>query len=455
MKRTARRRFLSAAASTLWLPFLPSIAGTAKGAGACDAPKRFLSFFLPCGIVMPDWTPTSVGTNWTMPYILAPLEPVRKKLVVLTGLDHEVTTTNGNPGGHSSGTAGFLTMRPIFGDHAKDPNRTSLDQVIAQKTAACMRPLRSMELSLAVPEDTCDNAACPFVHGVSYLNDTPLPHEVSPLKAFNRLFQGFDPKASAADAKRRQAIRASILDHVMAEANSLSATMSVSDKRKLDEYTSAVRDLETRLQATQQAGSCTAAVAPTVADGDGFERRASAMIELIALAFQCDVTRVISFMMGRGSSLQDWQFLTNASSPHHRISHHGNNPANLSLLRQINRWEINQLSTLLQRLDGISEADGKSVLDNTVVYCSSEISDGDSHNKYDLPVLLAGSLGGRLKIDGRHVSYTQMSFPRPLLGPKGGPHTEHTFVSILNAFDIPDQTFGDAKVSGPNVDILA
>jgi hypothetical protein len=89
------------------------------------------------------------------------------------------------------------------------------------------------------------------------------------------------------------------------------------------------------------------------------------------------------------------------------------------------------------------------------VYCSSEISDGDSHNKYDMPVLLAGSLGGKLKVDGRHISYTQVSFPRPLLGPKGGPHTEHTFVSLLNAFDIPDQTFGDAKVSGPNTDILA
>jgi hypothetical protein len=454
MKHTSRRTFLSAAASTLWLPFLPSLAGTAKGADACDAPKRFLSFFLPCGIVMPDWTPTTTGTDWAMPYILAPLEPVRKKLVVLTGLDHEVTTTNGNPGGHSSGTAGYLTMRPIFGEHEKDPNRTSLDQVIAKKTGACKRPLPSMELSLSVPEDTCDNAACPFVHGTSYLNDTPMPHEVSPLKAFNRMFQGFDPNASAADAMRRQAIRSSILDHVLGEAASVSNSLSASDKRKLDEYTSAVRDLETRLQAPQDA-SCNALAKPTIADNDSFEKRASAMMELIALAFQCDVTRVMSFMMGRGSSLQDWQFLTNASSPHHRISHHRNNQDSLNMLRQINRWEINQLSTLLQRLDGITEADGKTVLDNTVVYCSSEISDGDAHNKYDMPVLLAGGLGGKLKIDGRHISYTQMSFPRPLLGPKGGPHTAHTFVSILNAFDIPDQTFGDAMVSGPNADIMA
>lgn len=454
MKRTPRRKFLSAAASTLWLPFLPSLAGDARGADVCDAPKRFLSFFLPCGIVMPDWTPTTVGTDWAMPYILAPLEPIRKKLVVLTGLDHEETTTNGNPGGHSSGTAGYLTMRPIFGDHAKDPKRTSLDQVIAKKTAACKRPLPSMELSLAVPEDTCDNAACPFVHGTSYLNDTPMPHEVSPLKAFNRMFQGFDPNASAGDAKLRQAIRSSVLDHVLAEATTVGSNLSASDKRKLDEYMSAVRDLETRLQAAPQGAGCTAEK-PTVADTDSFEQRSSAMMELIALAFQCDVTRVMSFMMGRGSSLQDWKFLTNTSSPHHRVSHHGNNKDNLNLLRQINRWEINQLSTLLQRLDGITEADGKTVLDNTVVYCSSEISDGDSHNKYDMPVLLAGSLGGKLKIDGRHISYTQMPFPRPLLGPKGGPHTEHTFVSLLNAFDIPDQTFGDAKVSGPNADIMA
>jgi Protein of unknown function (DUF1552) len=447
---SSRRRFMVGAAATVGLPFLPSMMGRALA--DCGTPQRFLSWFLPCGVVMPDWTPTTTGTGWTMPYILAPLAPVRSKIVVLTGHDHMVSTTS-NPGGHSAGTGGFLTMRKIANDY-NDPNRTSLDQVIAKQTAACNRPIASLQLSLDVPQDTCDNAPCQFVHTVSYSANNPLPHEVSPLNAFNLLFGGTNATATATDAVRRQALRKSVLDHVLAETQSLSPILSPSDRAKLDEYTTAVRSLEVQIQNMASAGQCSAAVSPATTDTATYQDRVAAMVELIALAFQCDMTRVVSFMMARGSSLQDWQFLVNAPSPHHRISHHNNDPKLIALLRQINNWEINQLSLLLQKLDAIQDVNGKTILDNTLVYCSSEIADGNSHNKWDVPVLLAGSAGGALKIDGRHVSYTKMTFPRPLVGPQGGPHTEHTFVSILNAFGVNVNTFGDATVTGANTDIL-
>ena len=452
--QSSRRLFLRGAAVAMGLPFLESMPGLARAATAasCAPAKRFLSFYLPCGVVMPDWTPTTTGVGWTMPYILAPLEPVRNKILVLTGLDH-MKTVNSAPGGHSAGTAGYMTMRPLSNNY-NDANRTSLDQVIAEQSAACNRPLPSMQLSVAVPEDSCDSAPCPYVHTVSYNKNTPLPHETSPKAAFDRLFAGYDPKASTADAQHRAAMRKSVLDHVNAELTALAGRVNANDKAKLDEYATAVRDLETRVVDQSGAVSCGGATKPAAVDPAAFADRVAAMIDITALAFQCDMTRVVSLMMGRGSSLQDWSFLVGQSTPHHRVSHHNGDKNNINNLRQIDRWEITQLATLLKRLDGMAEAGGKTVLDNTIMYCSSEISDGNSHNKYDMPVLLAGGGGGRLKADGRHISYTTMPFPRPLVGPSGGPHTEHTMVSILNAFDINVDTFGDGMVKGPNTDIL-
>jgi hypothetical protein len=449
----SRRRFMRSAAVTVGLPFLPSVmgGGSRARAAACATPQRFLSWFLPCGVVMPDWTPTTTGTDWAMPFILQPLAPVRSKIVVLTGHDHMASTTS-NPGGHSAGTGGFLTMRKIADDY-NNTARSSLDQVIAKQTAACSRPVGSLQLSLTVPEDTCDSAPCQFVHTVSYDANNPLPHQVSPLLAFNSLFSGSSPTASTTDASRRQALRKSVLDHVLAEMQTLRTGLSPSDRAKLDQYQTSIRALENQIQNMASGMQCSMAKSPGM-DAVPYDTRVAAMIDIIALAFQCDMTRVVSFMMARGSSLLDWSFLTKQSSPHHRISHHRMDPANLAMLRQINQWEIAQLAGLLQRLDAMQDVNGKTILDNTLVYCSSEISDGDSHNKWDMPILLAGSAGGALKIDGRHISYTKMTFPRPVVGPMGGPHTEHTFVSIQNAFGIPATTFGDATVTGPNTDIL-
>jgi hypothetical protein len=168
------------------------------------------------------------------------------------------------------------------------------------------------------------------------------------------------------------------------------------------------------------------------------------------------VTRVITFMFGRGNSMQDFAFLFDGeSTPHHLTSHHGNNAWNLTKLKEISRWEVNHVATLLKRLDQTQEADGRTILDNTLAYFNSEISDGNVHRKYDMPVLLAGSAGGRLKVDGTHHMYTRMNFPRPNLGPSGGPHGIKLFVSIMNAFGIPDQTFGDGTASGPLTELLA
>jgi hypothetical protein len=131
------------------------------------------------------------------------------------------------------------------------------------------------------------------------------------------------------------------------------------------------------------------------------------------------------------------------------LSHHQSDPATLAKLKEIGRWEMEQFARLVTRLDAVVEANGKTVLDNTVIYLSSEIADGNTHNHYDNPTLLVGGAAGKLRIDGSHHMYTNMPFPRPLVGPRGGPHTIKAFVAILNAFGIADDTFGDGSASGP------
>jgi Protein of unknown function (DUF1552) len=452
--RPSRRTFLggAAAAAAIGLPFLSSLDGRRARAAACAAPLRFMACYVPCGIHMPDWTPATAGTDWTMPYILAPLEPIRNKILVMTGLDHHHTAEPAQPpGGHASGTGAFLTMRPVY-NNAGDPGRTSLDQVIAQQMSPCAGQLPSLQLGLSVANDGGSDGApsTAFNECISWSANTPLSNITSLQTAFDRIFAGFDPAASGADAQRRAALRASVLDHAVRHAQSLQLRLDAADRHKLDEYLTSVRAVETRIQSlSAHAGTCAEASRPVVADDADYPDRLPVMFDLAALAFQCDVTRVITFMMARGTSLQDYKFLLGVSTPHHTVSHHKGVDTALAQLREIGRWELEQYARFLQKLDGIAEADGRTVLDNSVCYFSSEISDGNSHKKFDMPTFLAGNLGGTLKVDGRHLMFTSMDFPRPLLGPAGGPHTETVFVAIANAFGIPLTTFGDGAASGP------
>src|SRR5262245_39654439 len=184
-----------------------------------------------------------------MPPILAPLEPVRNKLVVLSGLDHQQTSEPaGPPGSHGSGTGAFLTMMPVH-NNADNPNRTSLDQKIAAQTAACKRPLPSLQLAVKAAGDGCDQApSCSFLETITWNKNTPLPAITAPKTAFDRIFAGFDSGASMADAQRRLMRRTSVLDHVLGEAATLKTDLNAADKVKLDEFTTGVRELEIRIQ---------------------------------------------------------------------------------------------------------------------------------------------------------------------------------------------------------------
>jgi hypothetical protein len=456
-RRTSRRRFLGSAAAVIGLPYLPSLVErNAEAASSCAAPQRFIAFFVPNGIHMPDFTPATTGRDWAMPYILASLEPIRSKIAVVTGIDYQETAMPSEPpGGHGSGTGAFLTMMPVA-NNDKNPNRISLDQKIAKKTAACSRPLPSLQLGLTCKGDGSDRVPnIAFIETISWDANTPLPFRDDPRQNFDRIFAGVDPGATNADAVRRRELRTSVLDHVIGEAESLKLELSSSDKIKLDQYLASVRALEVRIGNLGNGGTCMKPAVPTVTSSSAYQDRVRVTLELAALAFECDATRVISFMFGRGNSMQDFAFLFNGeSTPHHLTSHHAGSTAQQAKLKEISRWEVDQVATFLKRLDMTQEAGGNTMLDNTLAYFNSEISDGNVHRKYDMPVLLAGSAGKKLKVDGTHYQYTTLRTPRPLLGPSGGPHGIKLFVSIMNAFGIPDQTFGDGTATGPLTELM-
>ena len=467
--RFSRRKFLAGAGVAIGLPYLESLDPRAQAAVVCDSRQRFIAGFVPNGINMREFTPATTGKGWTPTYILSPLQPVQSKIAVVTGIDYEMTAHPAPPpGGHGAGTGSFLTMMAPH-NNGTNPNRISLDQRIAADTAACGRPLPSLQLGVTVQANGCDNApSCDFLQCISWAKGgTALPNIVDPGAAFDRVFAGYKPPVATgttpppvdADAERRKLVRSSILDRVIAETMSLQNDLGSTDRAKIDELLTGIRSLETRIKALDSSGGggggmCTKPARPTVTATGDYEQRVQIMLELAALAFQCDQTRVITFMYGRGTSNQDFNFLLGTTTQHHPTSHHGGNDAQLTKLKEIGKWEMLQWANFLKRLDGMSEAGGKTVLDNSLAYFNSEIGDGNAHTHYDFPIVLAGSAGGKLKVDGSHYMYTKMSFPRPIVGPMGGPHGIKLFVSILNAFGIPDQTFGDGSATGPLPELM-
>ncbi len=466
----SRRLVLRSGAATVALPFLGSALWSRRaGAALCQPPRRFMAWFVPNGFNMPDWTPTTAGTTWAPTPISGPLESVRKKILILTGLDMQATAVPAMPpADHGAGTGCFLNMIPVNG-HETDPARVSLDQVLLPvlNRPDCGQPLiPSLQLGVQGDNGLCDRATCDFSRSISWRGGVAMPNIYDPALLFDRMFAAATPVPSAA-VTARAARRASVLDHVRADANSVSARLSRTDRLKMDQFMTSVRAVEIRIQGLANApgGSiCVGPSRPSMSGPLNFDRgiTPSAVIQqnvpifldLMKLAFQCDITRAITFMLGNGSSNNDYSFVVGQSAPHNAVSHHGGSPAKLAELTLIDTWETTQIATLLKSLDDIQEIDGTTVLDNTTFYMGSDIGDGSAHNHWDQPVLLAGGASGKMKIDGRHLNYIpSMPFPRPLVGPQGGPHTGRVFLSILAAHGLPSDQFGEAT-GGPLTELL-
>ncbi len=450
-KRYGRRAFLGGASVLVALPFLETLAPQQALGQAGAAPKRFLGYLYPNGMMMDDWRPVGVGTTFTLgktmgasgrvfndgraPFPAAQdgpsLEVVRKQLLLISGMQN-TRQTMGVPGDHAGGVGAFLTNRTVLKDTDATMGGPSIDYVIAQTIGKdTRRPYFAMAGEGARPSGTlCDSGfSCAVGDHISFDDKgVNLPRVENPGEMFDQLFQGLDPNANAMAAAERKAQNKSVLDLVTAEAAALESSLSHQDRPRLQEYLSAVREVERRIQAGGSASAeCKLPMRRTGFNFEDGRTTIDVCHELMALAFQCDATRVISFMWGNSSNGRPHNFI-DAPGGHHDLSHYGGNADSMARLRRIDYWWARRFAEFLIRLQGMTDIDGRTVLDNTLVFQSSDISDGDSHNHDDMPVILAG--GGAGFTMGRHIN-----LPKRWFG--------DLFVSIGQAYGANLSKFGE------------
>ncbi|HLG97769.1 MAG TPA: DUF1552 domain-containing protein [Bryobacteraceae bacterium] len=401
-KHLSRRTLLRGFGTAIALPFLdamrPALAATAQ------SPTRLAFIYVPNGIIMSDWTPAAEGKNFDLPRILKPLEPVQDRLLVVSGLrQHNGYLPGDGPGDHARAAATFLT-----GAHPKKTSGAdihvgvSVDQVAAMHIGQATK-FRSLEFGLDDGRITgsCDSGySCAYSNSISWRTpSTPMPPEISPRAAFERLF-GAEPETPEARAKR-QYYEKSILDFVLEDTRRLTAGLGPADRRKMDEYLSAVREIERRIEMAEKE---TQPIVPPIEKPysvpAAFQDYARLMFDMLWIALQADLTRVSSFMIGREGSDRTYREI-GIPDPHHPLTHHRGNPEWIEKVTQINTHHVEQLAYFLKKLQSIPDRDG-SLLDHTLVVYGSGLSDGNKHDHSDLPILVAG--GG---LDPGHVRYAK------------------------------------------------
>lgn len=429
-----RRAFLGAAGAVITLPWMESLswANTAPGA----PPLRQLFWYVPNGMRMERFVPVDTGVNYTMTEILSNIAAHRDKFLVLSNVSQ---SPGAYPvaGDHARGTAAFLTSRTANAPGEATNLGPSVDYLLSQSSYASQTPLRSVHLALNNhgTSGTCDSGyACAFQNSITWSSPTtPVPPRLDPRSAFNALFGTFNPDAANAEALRRYERRQSILDHVTAEAATLRGRISVNDRRKLDQYLTGVRELEMRLDNNppdQVAAVCTTGTQP--AGYTSYAEHMDQMIDIMVKAIECDATRVLSFMADSSGSYRSFSFM-GVPEAHHEMSHwnfsSAEAPHRLAQWQAICEWHTARFGDLLTRLDAITEHDGSTLLDNSLIYYSSEIGDGHSHDHHDMPVVLAGGACGQVNT-GRHHRYGARE---PLA---------NLFLGMMNLFGAPQSSFG-------------
>ena len=423
-----RRTFLGGAGVAIGLPFLEAMLPR-EAAAAGNEPCRLLCFYVPCGIHMQSWTPSSTGPGYAVTPILQPLDDLGliPDCLILSGLDNEPARPDG-PGDHAAGTAGFLTCTHVNKSETNITNGTSFDQVYAEFIGG-ETAMPSMQLGIDGGGNVggCDSGyGCAYARNISWQGNTPLSKLTDPQTAFDLLFGGFDPGVDEVELEQIRNMRLSVLDYALDDANALKTKLGQQDKVKLDEYLDSVRDLETRIEA--EGGAATCSLDPGFPGGySDYLAHVTLMNDIMIKAFECDRTRVISFMLGNAGSNRDYGFI-GAGGGHHNISHHGSDPGNYAMLETIDIWEMERFAYLVNGLKNATEGDG-TVLDNTILYFGSEIEDGNSHSHYNMPICIAGGANVGLPL-GQHLSYDEDT-------------VSDLYIDLLQKLGVDINTFGD------------
>jgi len=431
-KHLSRRTFLQGAGATIALPYLDAM--TPAFAAAAKPVTRAAFVYTANGIIMNEWTPTETGAGFAFSKTLKPIESFRDQAVVISGLAHRNGEALGDgPGDHARAGASWLTgAHPKKTQGADIRNGQSIDQVLAQKIGQTT-PLPSLEIGLQDVRMVggCDSGySCAYSNTISWSSPTtPLPYLNNPRRVFERLFgdgETTDPEARAIQLRQNR----SLLDFVMEDTRRLSPKLGASDRQKLDDYLDSVREVERRIQNVEQRE---AVALPTLDRPEGippvFEDHVKIMSDLIAIAFQADLTRVVTFMYSREGGNRSYPSI-GVPDAHHGLSHHQNDPVRMARLQKIDQHHVDMFSYLLGRLRD-SEDETGSLLDNSLVLFGSSLSDSNAHLHDNLPTVLVGGGSGRLK-GGHHL---RMPDKTPM---------NNLLLSLAEGMDVPLSEFGDS-----------
>jgi hypothetical protein len=435
-KHLPRRAVLRGMGATLALPLLDGMFPAFAGSGVGEkSPLRLGAIYAPNGMNMLDWTPAVEGADFQLTPILQPLAPYRDQLVVLSGLANNAADQlpGEGTGDHSRSSAGYLT-----GAHAKKTegadleNGVSMDQIAAREFGK-QTQLGSLEIALEANDMAggCEHGySCAYTGTVSWASaKTPLPMENDPRAVFERLFGSSESTEHQARLARIKMER-SILDMVTDRLAQLKTSLGAGDRLKVTEYLDSVRDIERRIQRAEEQSSRDL---PIVAQPAGvpatYEEYAKLMFDLWALAWQCDLTRVTTFMFGREKSSRSYPEI-GVPDAHHPLSHHQGRPEKLARLSKLNVFHMKLFAHFLEKLAATQEGNGR-LLDRVMVVYGSGMSNSDMHLHQNLPMMLVGSGGGQIK-PGRHIRVTK---DMPLA---------NLHVTMLEKMGIPTERLGDS-----------
>jgi len=403
-KALSRRTFLRGAGVAVALPFLDSMVPALSSQSLKSTPRLGFIYFAN-GVILDQWKPKTVGAGFELSPSLKPLEPVKSQLNLISGLAHLQADTFGDgTGDHPRASAAWLT-----GVHAYDRTQpgvevrlaTTADQIAARVIGKGTQ-IPSLEMTVDFPtQGACDSGDCFYVNTISWRNETtPNPAETHPRVVFERLF---GDGGSSAQRLSRLKNTGSILDSVSEEVMSLAKTLGRGDRTKLNEYMDSVREIEQRIQGAEAQGTHSIDLPDRPMDvPDSFDDYTKLMLDLTALGFQADVTRVFTMIFARELSSRTFASI-GVPDQHHGVSHHRNDPGLIAKKAKIDIYHVQLLSHFLSRLQATPDGDG-SLLDHSLILYGGGMGDGNLHRHFDLPTLLAGNLGGKFKT-GTHYAF--------------------------------------------------
>lgn len=434
----SRRTVLRGLGISLGLPLLEAMAPTnvsASESTSSSIPLRTAFLYVPNGVNVDQWRPSGDEKDFKLGPTLAPLEPFRDSLCVLEGLTLDGGRAHKDgPGDHARALASFLTAAHPRKTHGADIRAgVSVDQLAARVLGEQTRfPSLEIGCEQGSQAGNCDSGySCAYSANISWRTETsPVAKETNPRLVFERLFLD-GAEGGEQERTRRLLTKKSLLDFVREDANRLQQKLGGSDRRKIEEYLTGVRELEQRIERTQKSDHRIPVPDYPIPAGipKDYREHLRLMADMLVLAFQSDVTRISTFVFANEGSNRSYNEIGVAEG-HHSLSHHEKKPEKLEQLHKINLFHIEQLAYMLDKMRNVKEGD-KTLLDNCMIVYGSGLGDGNRHNHDDLPVLLLGSGGGTVK-SNRYIKY-------PAETPMA-----NLYLSILDRLGIPTEKFADS-----------